>query len=47
MMHGHGKFNWPDGNEYVGEFIKDKKQGKGVFKWADGRIYDGTWLEGK
>lgn len=32
-MEGFGKFNWPDGRIYEGEYKDDKKHGKGLFKW--------------
>jgi len=32
-MDGYGKFYWPDGRIYEGEYLDDKKHGKGVFKW--------------
>lgn len=54
-MHGKGKFSWPDGREYEGEYFNDLKHGYGVFKWyfffvycsrADGRLYKGPWING-
>ncbi len=30
-MHGKGKFTWKDGREYIGEYLKDKKNGYGEF----------------
>lgn len=32
-MHGKGKITWPDGREYEGDYVDDKKHGYGVFKW--------------
>ena len=32
-MEGFGKFYWPDGRIYEGEYIDDKKHGRGLFKW--------------
>ena len=32
-MHGKGKIAWPDGREYEGDYVDDKKHGYGVFKW--------------
>jgi hypothetical protein len=40
-MHGKGHLIWPDGKEYIGEFIDDKRHGHGIFKWTDGRQYEG------
>jgi hypothetical protein len=42
-MHGKGKFTWPDGRKYEGEYINDKKHGFGIFTFKDGRIYEGEW----
>ena len=46
-MEGFGRFEWPDGRRYEGEYIDDKKEGKGSFFWPDGRKYEGDWLNGK
>lgn len=46
-MHGHGKFTWPDGRCYEGEYLDDKKHGSGKFTWPDGREYNGLWANGK
>ena len=32
-MEGHGKFTWPDGHFFEGEYIDDKKHGNGRFVW--------------
>ncbi len=32
-MEGYGKFYWPDGRIYEGEYLNDKKDGRGIFKW--------------
>ena len=45
MKHGHGKFTWPDGSSYEGDFSKDKICGLGILKWADGSQYIGNWLD--
>lgn len=46
-MDGHGEFTWPDGRNYIGDYVNDKKEGFGIFTWPDGREYSGTWLKGK
>ncbi len=28
-MHGVGKYTWPDGRSYEGEYVKDIKEGNG------------------
>ena len=40
-MHGKGKFIWPDGRYYEGDYIEDKKQGMGRFVWPGGQVYEG------
>jgi hypothetical protein len=46
-MHGKGRFTWPDGRKYEGEYQNDLKHGTGIFKWPDGRVYEGEWENGK
>ncbi len=46
-MSGQGEFTWPDGRNYVGGYVDDKKEGYGVFTWPDGREYAGNWSKGK
>ena len=30
-MHGFGTFTWPNGRKYIGDYVKDIKEGFGVF----------------
>jgi len=46
-MNGKGHLKWPDGREYDGSFLDDKRHGEGTFTWKDGRQYTGNWKEGK
>ena len=46
-MDGKGKFEWPDGRIYIGEYKDGKKEGMGECVYPDGRIYKGLWKEGK
>ncbi len=39
MMHGNGKYSWPDGREYQGEYYCNKKHGEGTFIWPNGSRY--------
>mmetsp|Transcript_144421 Transcript_144421/g.462753 ORF Transcript_144421/g.462753 Transcript_144421/m.462753 type:complete len:120 (+) Transcript_144421:191-550(+) len=42
-----GRFDWPDGRVYVGEYVDDIKEGVGVLTWPDGQQYDGQWKAGR
>ena len=44
---GKGKFFFPEGNSYEGDFINNEIKGEGVYKWKDGRIYIGEWTNNK
>ncbi len=46
-MSGKGKYWWPDGRMYQGEYKNDKKDGIGKFTFRDGREYEGEWLKDK
>jgi hypothetical protein len=39
--HGHGKFSWPDGALYEGEFRNGVREGHGSYLFSDGR-YTGS-----
>ena len=41
-----GKFSWPNGSYYKGQFEKNLFQGMGDFQWSDGRKYSGQWFTG-
>ena len=46
-MEGHGKFTYPDGRVYIGEYNNDKINGEGVFTWPNGRKYEGQYEDDK
>eukprot|EP00434_Breviolum_minutum_P004149 symbB.v1.2.003657.t2/scaffold175.1/size369221/13 len=46
-MHGEGRYEWPDGRAYEGQYMNDLKEGEGTFLWADGRKFTGQWKDGK
>jgi hypothetical protein len=46
VKNGHGKYTWPDGSSYVGEYLDDKKHGKGTMTFANGDVYTGAFVWG-
>jgi hypothetical protein len=44
---GRGRFDWPDGAYYIGEYSHSGWQGHGTFVWAGGERYEGEWQEGE
>lgn len=45
-MHGYGIMSWPDGKQYMGQFVYGVKEGQGIHIWEDGKKYDGQWKNG-
>lgn len=45
-MHGKGHYSWPDGRQYSGDYVEDKKQGYGTYIWPDGKQFEGNWVDG-
>ena len=41
MMSGEGRYEWPDGRTYEGNFKADLRHGYGVFNWPGVRKYEG------
>jgi len=42
-----GRFDWPDGEYYIGEFRDDKRNGSGFNYFVGGLVYAGTWVSDK
>jgi hypothetical protein len=42
-MNGYGRYEWPDGRVYEGDYVNDKKEGQGIFTRLDGKKYEGAW----
>ena len=42
-FHAYGKFQFPDGESYEGEFHHGKKQGHAISTWPNGNIYEGPY----
>ena len=40
-MHGKGKFNFANGDIYVGDYFGGRQEGNGKFLWKSGDIYEG------
>jgi len=38
---GKGRYFWPDGKTYDGEWARNKMHGYGVLVWKDGKRYEG------
>ena len=46
--HGFGRYTWPDGTYYDGEWRHEKKHGRGKYTYPNGRgEYDGEWKDDK
>ena len=44
LYHGYGKYIWPNGDIYVGQWNMGRKHGKGKYMLANGSIYDGNYV---
>jgi hypothetical protein len=42
-----GKFTWPDGRSYEGQWEKGRMHGKGVYIDKKGERTEAIWLEGE
>ena len=42
-MHGHGTFNYANGDRYVGQFKNNMMHGRGTFFNSDGTKVKGIW----
>jgi hypothetical protein len=46
-MSGKGKYTYPDGRKYEGEWLQEERSGQGTLTFPDGSKYEGQWLDGK
>lgn len=44
---GPGRYVWPDGSSYTGDFLKGKFHGQGTYAWSDGKKYTGGFENDK
>mmetsp|Transcript_339 Transcript_339/g.498 ORF Transcript_339/g.498 Transcript_339/m.498 type:complete len:150 (+) Transcript_339:1214-1663(+) len=45
--HGHGECHFPNGDEYIGEWVNGEMEGAGVYRYVNGDIYEGFFKENK
>ncbi|RHY54212.1 hypothetical protein DYB34_004214 [Aphanomyces astaci] len=45
QKHGHGVFEWPNGNVYTGQFEWGTVNGVGTMVYSSGHKYDGEWRD--
>lgn len=43
LFSGKGRFDFPDGSWYAGDWKDGKKHGQGIYHAADGTIYNGSF----
>jgi hypothetical protein len=46
-MNGKGKYTWPDGAVYDGDWKDDIKNGEGKSTYPDGIVYEGDFKDDK
>ena len=46
-MNGKGKFTWPSGSEYEGDYVNGIREGSGKFTWSNGKVFKGDFKKGK
>jgi len=44
---GKGRYEWPNGDYYEGDFINGERSGKGILKFASGSSYTGDFVADK
>ena|GEM_PF-699349 len=44
---GPGRYSWPDGSNYTGDFVNGKFHGQGTYTWGDGKQYVGEFRNDK
>ena len=41
--HGHGTYEYFNGDKFVGNFYRGKREGKGIYTVSSGKIIEGIW----
>jgi len=44
---GFGRETYSNGDCYVGNFRRNKKEGHGTYRWSNGNTYAGIWIENR
>ena len=47
MKHGQGVMNYPNGDQYEGEWANDLREGFGLQRFSKGDSYEGEWFRDK
>ena len=45
--HGYGCLTFRSGDNYIGQFLFDQREGQGLYQWDDGRVDEGEFREDK
>jgi hypothetical protein len=43
---GKGKYVWPTGNIYEGDWVNGNRHGKGKYIWKNGDVFEGDFVNG-
>lgn len=46
LRNGFGVYYFPNGDVYIGEWVRNQMEGKGTYFYIEGDVYDGTFVEG-
>ena len=47
MQNGKGKFKWPSGAVYEGDWVNGKWHGRGKYTYANGKVEEGRYENDK
>ena len=43
VIQGYGRYQYKNGNVYVGSFVKSMREGRGKITYCDGTVYEGEY----